>query len=100
MFVAPGINVGNVCRPADCYVGYGGPARLLPVAVRRPLRVPTELDCKAECSRTWEREGRDAPCSSLSFRLVRSGGTQSNTQSGRQSGTQHPGKHILKPRNL
>lgn len=52
--------------PPDCYVGYGGPARLLPAAVLRPLRVPTELDCKAECSRMWD--AGEVACSAFSFR--------------------------------
>ncbi|XP_021916081.1 uncharacterized protein LOC110828068 isoform X1 [Zootermopsis nevadensis] len=55
-------------KPSDeqCYVGYGGPARLLPIAVRSSLDVPTELDCKAECSRA--RDSFSFFCTSLSFR--------------------------------
>ncbi|KAJ9592415.1 hypothetical protein L9F63_015935 [Diploptera punctata] len=55
--------------PEDmCYVGYGGPARLLPTAVRSSLDVPTEQDCQAECTRM--RESFNFFCASLSFRSV------------------------------
>jgi len=52
----------------ECYVGYGGPARLLPIVVRSSLDVPTELDCKAECTRA--RDTFSFFCTSLSFRSV------------------------------
>lgn len=53
---------------AECYVVYGGPARLLPIVVRSSLDVPTELDCKAECTRA--RESFNFFCTALSFRSV------------------------------
>ncbi|XP_033609606.1 uncharacterized protein LOC111870214 isoform X2 [Cryptotermes secundus] len=55
-------------KPSDeqCYVVYGGPARLLPIVVRSSLDVPTELDCKAECTRA--RESFNFFCTALSFR--------------------------------
>jgi hypothetical protein len=53
---------------AECYVAYGGPARLLPIVVRSSLDVPTELDCKAECTRA--RDSFNFFCTALSFRSV------------------------------
>lgn len=53
---------------AECYVVYGGPARLLPIVVRSSLDVPTELDCKAECTRA--RDSFNFFCTALSFRSV------------------------------
>ncbi|CAG2057621.1 unnamed protein product [Timema podura] len=55
-------------KPTDelCYVGYGGPARLLPSSIRSSLRVPTEQDCKTECSRA--RDTFLFYCSAISFR--------------------------------
>jgi hypothetical protein len=49
-------------------VAYGGPARLLPVVVRSSLDVPTEWDCKAECTRA--RDSFNFFCTALSFRSV------------------------------
>ncbi|XP_067004157.2 uncharacterized protein [Anabrus simplex] len=56
-------------KPEDdlCYEGYGAPARLLPGAVKTGLSVPSELDCKAECSRA--RESFRFYCAALSFRV-------------------------------
>nr|XP_022915111.1 uncharacterized protein LOC111425362 [Onthophagus taurus] len=34
-----------------CYIGYGWSAKLLPSAVRKALRVPTEEECRAECTK-------------------------------------------------
>nr|CAD7263614.1 unnamed protein product [Timema shepardi] len=55
-------------KPTDelCYVGYGGPARLLPSSIRSSLRVPTEQDCKTECSRA--RDKFLFYCTAISFR--------------------------------
>ncbi|KAJ4432585.1 hypothetical protein ANN_21208 [Periplaneta americana] len=57
-------------KPNDdlCYVGYGGPARLLPIVVRSSLDVPTELDCKLECTRA--RDSFNFFCTALSFRAA------------------------------
>ena len=49
-------------------MAYGGPARLLPVVVRSSLDVPTEWDCKAECTRA--RESFNFFCTAVSFRSV------------------------------
>nr|XP_018917639.1 PREDICTED: uncharacterized protein LOC109044389 [Bemisia tabaci] len=58
----------HIPRPTDqiCYISYGTPARLLPAAVKTSLIVPSELDCKAECSRV--REKSQFRCASLSYR--------------------------------
>nr|CAD7428020.1 unnamed protein product [Timema monikensis] len=55
-------------KPTDelCYVGYGGPARLLPSSIRSSMRVPTEQDCKTECSRA--RDKFLFYCTAISFR--------------------------------
>ncbi|KAJ8932110.1 hypothetical protein NQ314_014891, partial [Rhamnusium bicolor] len=45
---------------------FGSPARLLPQATKKSLRVATELDCKAECSKV--REGTLFQCMSFSYR--------------------------------
>nr|CAH7744175.1 unnamed protein product [Callosobruchus chinensis] len=49
-----------------CYVGFGTPARLLPQAVRKAVYVPSELECKQECSKF--RHGTLLQCMSFSFR--------------------------------
>ncbi|KAG5894827.1 hypothetical protein JTB14_033671 [Gonioctena quinquepunctata] len=49
-----------------CYIGFGSPARLLPQATRKILYVPTELDCKEECSKA--RQTTLFQCMSFSFR--------------------------------
>ncbi|XP_076267093.1 uncharacterized protein LOC143200541 [Rhynchophorus ferrugineus] len=49
-----------------CYIGFGSAARLLPQATIKSVRVPTELDCKIECSKA--REGTLFRCMSFSFR--------------------------------
>ncbi|XP_044744139.1 uncharacterized protein LOC123306292 [Coccinella septempunctata] len=49
-----------------CYIGFGSPARLLPQATKKALKVRTELDCKAECSKL--REGTLFQCMSFSYR--------------------------------
>ncbi|XP_045460590.1 uncharacterized protein LOC123671006 [Harmonia axyridis] len=49
-----------------CYIGFGSPARLLPQATKKALKVRTELDCKTECSKL--REGTLFQCMSFSYR--------------------------------
>ncbi|XP_030764944.1 uncharacterized protein LOC115889139 isoform X2 [Sitophilus oryzae] len=48
-----------------CYIGFGSAARLLPQATIKSTHVPTELDCKIECSKG--REGTFFRCMSFSF---------------------------------
>lgn len=66
-----------LCRSADgfyqssvlvCYVGYGAPATLLPQASTRSLRVGTEAECKAECTKA--RDKTLFQCMSVSFRYL------------------------------
>ncbi|CAH0551802.1 unnamed protein product [Brassicogethes aeneus] len=54
-----------------CYVGYGSPARLLRHSTRKSVRVHTEHDCKAECSRA--RENTLFQCMSFSFKSTNVG---------------------------
>ncbi|CAH1984710.1 unnamed protein product [Acanthoscelides obtectus] len=49
-----------------CYVGFSTPARLLPQAVRKAVYVPSEIECKLECSKY--RHGTLFQCMSFSFR--------------------------------
>ncbi|KAL1455335.1 hypothetical protein WDU94_009438 [Cyamophila willieti] len=49
-----------------CYLGYGAPARLTTKSIRSSLLVPTELECKAECTRA--RETSHFRCATLSYR--------------------------------
>ncbi|KAI5699733.1 hypothetical protein M8J75_007770 [Diaphorina citri] len=49
-----------------CYLGYGASARLTAKSVRSSLLVPTELECKAECTRA--RETTHFRCATLSYR--------------------------------
>lgn len=56
----------TTCLFAVCYVGFGSPARLLPQAAKKTLYVSTELECKAECSKS--REGTLFQCMSFSYR--------------------------------
>ncbi|KAL1132616.1 hypothetical protein AAG570_010568 [Ranatra chinensis] len=55
-------------RPNDqlCYIRYSTPARLLPSAIRTSLRVPSEQECKAECTRI--REKTMFRCATISYR--------------------------------
>ncbi|KAJ8872285.1 hypothetical protein PR048_025887 [Dryococelus australis] len=59
-------------RPGDvqCYVGYGRPARLLPSSVKSSLSVPSEDDCKAECTKI--RDKFIFYCAAFSFRSKQS----------------------------
>ena len=57
-----------ICVYIGCYVAYGGPAQLLPSVVLSSLDVPTEWDCKAECTRA--RDSFNFFCTALSFRSV------------------------------
>jgi len=57
-----------ICVCIGCYVAYGGPAQLLPNVVLSSLDVPTEWDCKAECTRA--RDNFNFFCTALSFRSV------------------------------
>jgi hypothetical protein len=57
-----------ICVYIGCYVAYGGPAQLLPGVVLSSLDVPTEWDCKAECTRA--RDSFNFFCTALSFRSV------------------------------
>ncbi|XP_060517083.1 uncharacterized protein LOC132696335 [Cylas formicarius] len=49
-----------------CYIGFGSAARLLPQATRKSVYVPTELDCKQECSKS--RDGTLFRCMTFSYR--------------------------------
>ncbi|KAF2894915.1 hypothetical protein ILUMI_11260 [Ignelater luminosus] len=51
-----------------CYIGYGTPARLLPQATKKSIRVETEGECKVECTRA--REKSLFQCMSLSFQTL------------------------------
>lgn len=48
-----------------CYVGFGSGSKLLEEATVKYLEVPTELDCKMECSKA--RESTIFSCMTLSF---------------------------------
>ncbi|CAG9766321.1 unnamed protein product [Ceutorhynchus assimilis] len=48
-----------------CYIGFGSAAKLLPRATIKSIYVPTELDCKEECSKA--RESVAFRCMSFSF---------------------------------
>ncbi|XP_050305969.1 uncharacterized protein LOC126743078 [Anthonomus grandis grandis] len=48
-----------------CYIGFGSAAKLLPQATIKSLYVPTELDCKVECSKA--RQGNAFRCMTFSF---------------------------------
>ncbi|KAL3288837.1 hypothetical protein HHI36_003284 [Cryptolaemus montrouzieri] len=55
-----------------CYIGFGSPARLLPQATKKAVKVKSELDCKTECSKL--REGSLFQCMSFSYRSHPHGG--------------------------
>ncbi|KAK9876143.1 hypothetical protein WA026_011260 [Henosepilachna vigintioctopunctata] len=55
-----------------CYIGFGSPARLLPEATKKALKVNDQLECKAECSKL--REESILHCMSFSYRLHSYGG--------------------------
>ncbi|KAL1513834.1 hypothetical protein ABEB36_003184 [Hypothenemus hampei] len=48
-----------------CYVGFGSASRLLPQATVKSVYVPSELDCKGECSKA--RENSYFRCMTFSF---------------------------------
>ncbi|XP_048523827.1 uncharacterized protein LOC109536280 [Dendroctonus ponderosae] len=56
----PGLKVDQLC-----YVGFGSAAKLLPQATVKSAYVPTELDCKHECSQARQRA--DFRCMTFSF---------------------------------
>ncbi|XP_046810899.1 uncharacterized protein LOC111681958 isoform X2 [Lucilia cuprina] len=41
-------------KKSVCYLGYGSPAKLLPLAIKKVITVPSELECKKECIRLRE----------------------------------------------
>ncbi|CAG9854275.1 unnamed protein product [Phyllotreta striolata] len=49
-----------------CYIGFGSPARLLPQAIKKSVRVASEIHCKEECSKA--RQETLFQCMSFSFR--------------------------------
>ncbi|CAH1113971.1 unnamed protein product [Psylliodes chrysocephalus] len=49
-----------------CYIGFGSPARLLPHAIKKSVRVFSELECREECSKS--RLETLFQCMSFSFR--------------------------------
>lgn len=48
-----------------CYLGYGSPAKLLSSAIKKVISVPTELECKNECTRF--RENTPFKCLAFSY---------------------------------
>lgn len=50
---------------AVCYLGYGSPAKLLTAAIKKVITVPSELECKRECTRF--RDTTPFKCYSFSY---------------------------------
>lgn len=54
-----------MCCLVVCYLGYGSPAKLLSVAIKKVVSAASELECKKECIRF--RENTPFKCFSFSY---------------------------------
>ncbi|KAI9582521.1 hypothetical protein GQX74_009908 [Glossina fuscipes] len=52
-------------KKSVCYLGYGSPAKLLTAAIKKVITVPSELECKRECTRF--RDTTPFKCYSFSY---------------------------------
>lgn len=55
----------EICFFPVCYLGYGSPAKLLSSAIKKVISVPSELECKNECTRF--RENTPFKCLAFSY---------------------------------